>query len=109
MTSMGRLLAALGVEDTRQLCERLGGTCIYIPIVPNKALLLAVGRQAAARLCDAMAGEYLRLPSRLAQERRRRREAIRYDLRRGLPVAETAIRNGVSDRYVRALRACEDV
>lgn len=106
-----RLTSIIGVAATTMLCERLGGISIYIPVAPvdSSRLVLAIGHGPAARLCDALAGEVLRLPSRLSQDRVRRREAIRYDLRRGLPPGEVAIRHGVTDSHVRAIRAAKEL
>lgn len=108
--STARLASLIGAAAYTTLCERLGGTCIYIPTVPasGSRLVLAIGHGPTAKLCDALAGEVLRLPSRLSQDRTRRREAIIYDLRRGLPPSEIAIRHGVTDSHVRAIRASQE-
>lgn len=98
--------AIIGETATRTLCERLGGTSVYVPSYPSSGtiLTLAIGHAAAARLCDAFAGEYLHLPSRLATESARRRAEVLYDLRRGLSSAEIARRHGLSARHVRNIR-----
>jgi hypothetical protein len=104
------LRAIIGEAATDTLCERLGGTRIYIPIVPTASsrLVLAVGHGPAARLCDAMPGTTLRLPSRSSQASQARREAILYDLRRGQPIHEIANRHGVTDSHVWAIRAAQE-
>lgn len=103
------LTALIGATAAATLIERLGGTVIYIPAIPiaHSRLVLAIGHGPAARLCNALSGSVLRLPSRLSQERARRRAAILYDLRRGLTLCEVATRHGVTDKHVRALRAQE--
>lgn len=100
----------IGDEAARTLCERLGGTLVYIPVCPGAAspLVLAIGHTAAARLADALGGTALRVPSRLSIERQRRRAAILYDLRRGLPPGEVATRHGVTDSHVRAIRGAQE-
>lgn len=105
-----RIAALIGESAAAILCERLGGTSIYIPAYPSAGtrLVLAIGHAAAARICDAMAGEYLRLPSRLSLDRARRREAILYDLRRGLSPNEVAIRHGITDSHVRSIRSSQE-
>lgn len=100
------LQGVIGATAVAQLYERLAGTTVYIPAIPSAAsrLVLAIGHGPAARLCDALAGCVLCLPSRTSQERARRRDAVLYDLRRGLTVQEVATRHGITDRHVRTLR-----
>ena len=100
------LRAIIGESATRTLCDRLGGTSVYVPAYPTAGtiLALAIGHAAAARLCDAYAGEYLNLPSRQAIDSARRRSEVLYDLRRGLSSAEVARRHGISARHVRNIR-----
>lgn len=104
------LCTIIGVQAAETLCERLGGTRVYIPVAPvaGSRLVLAIGHGPVARLCDAMPGEVMRLPSRLSQDRRARREAILYDLRRGQPVNEIASRHGVTDSHVWAIKAIQE-
>ena len=104
------LRAIIGEAATRTLCDRLGGTRVYIPVTPaaGSRLVLAIGHGPVARLCAAMPGEVLRLPSRTSQDRRARREAILYDLRRGQPIHEIANRHGVTDSHVWAIRATQE-
>ena len=104
------LRAIIGESAAEILCDRLGGTRVYIPCVPTAGsrLVLAIGHGPVARLCDAMPGEVLRLPSRTSQDRRARREAILYDLRRGQPIHEIANRHGVTDSHVWAIRATQE-
>lgn len=107
--TLDTLTDLIGAVAAVTLIERLGGTVVYIPAIPiaQSRLVLAIGHGPAARLCDVLSGSVLRLPSRLSQERARRRAAILYDLRRGLPPVEVATRHGVTDSHVRALRAQE--
>jgi hypothetical protein len=109
-TALDTLAELIGPAATAALAERLGGTMIYIPTIPapGSRLVLAIGHGAAARLCDAMPGSVVRVPSRTSQERVKRRAAIAYDLRRGLSVGEVATRHGVTDKHVRALRAQQE-
>lgn len=109
-TAFEALVEVIGAAPASDLAERLSGTVVYIPAIPapGSRLVLAIGHGAAARLCDAMPGAVVRVPSRTSQERAKRRAAIAYDLRRGLSVGEIASRHGVSDKHVRALRAQQD-
>lgn len=97
---------ALGDLLAHTLAERLGGAPVYVPACPsrNSPLVLALGHAAAARLCDAFAGQYLSLPSRHALAAKQRYEAIAYDLRRGLSVSDVARRHGVTARHIRNIK-----
>lgn len=109
--TLDMLTELIGATNAAILIERLGGTVIYIPSAPvaKSRLVLAIGHDAATQLCRALSGTALRLPSRLSQERARRRAAILYDLSRGLAQCEVAARHGVSDRHVRAVRVLESM
>lgn len=100
------LRAIIGDAATDTLCERLGGTRVYVPAIPTAGsrLVLAIGHGPVARLCDAMAGDSLHIPSRLSADRVRRRSAVRYDLARGLSPSEVATRHGLTVQHVRTLR-----
>lgn len=104
-----RVAAVIGEPAALILAERLGGSPLYIPQHPARGspLVLAIGHGPAARLCDAFPSQSVQLPSRSALDAGRRREAVRYDLRRGLPAAEIARRHGLTVRHVRRLRAEE--
>jgi hypothetical protein len=104
--ALSRLVHLIGEASVAVLCERLGGTRVYVPACPSSAsrLVLAIGHAPAARLCDAMPGTYLDVPSRLSLDRSRRRAAVRYDLARGLSPAEVAARHGLTTQHVRTLR-----
>lgn len=99
----------IGERAAVALVERLGGAPIYVPEVPiaGSPLVLAIGHGPAARLCDHYAGRLLDLPSRSVLDTYRRREEVRYDLRRGLSASEVARRHGLTARHVRRIRAEE--
>lgn len=103
---MDEIIEIIGEVAFELLCERLGGTLLYIPKdpVPNSRLTLAIGHAAATKLCRSLAGQTLYLPSRLSLARRRRREEVLYDLRRGLSTSEIAIRHGISAQHIRNIR-----
>jgi DNA-binding NarL/FixJ family response regulator len=100
------LVDLLGEATAALLVERLGGAPVYVPACPSHGspLVLALGHAAAARLCDACAGQTLELPSRHAAAARARRRQVLYDLARGLSAVEVARRHGLSVRHVRNLR-----
>ena len=101
----------LGETTAALLVERLGGTPVYVPACPSHGspLVLALGHAAAARLCDACAGQTMELPSRSAAAARARRRQVVYDLARGLSAAEVARRHGLSVRHVRNIRHDQDI
>lgn len=103
---MDEITAIIGEAAYELLCERLGGTLLYIPRSPvsNARLTLAIGHAAATKLCRSLAGQTLYLPSRLSLASRRRREEVLYDLRRGLSTSEIAIRHGISAQHIRNIR-----
>lgn len=98
--------AIIGEHAALILCERLGGVQVYVPQCPSSGspLVLAIGHGPAARLCDAMAGQYLYLPSRQVTTRARRQQDVIYDLRRGMSVREIAMKHGITTRWVRVIR-----
>lgn len=100
------IAAVIGADAAALLIERLGGIPIYIPAYPSSGspLVLAIGHAAAARLCDAYAGQTFDLPSRSAIAAKTRRRHILYDLARGIPVAEIALRHGLTASHVYAIR-----
>lgn len=104
---LARLAEIIGAEAALTLCERLAGTILYVPAspLPNSRLTLAIGPRAAQALCALYTGCVLRLPSRTALTRARQRGAILAELRQGRPVRDIAVRYGVTDTHVRALRA----
>lgn len=104
--TLPELRALIGDTATDTLCERLGGTTVYVSAIPatGSRLVLAIGRAAAVKICNAMSGEYLDIPSRLVRERDRRRAAVIYDLARGLSPPEVAVRHGLTVRHIRNIR-----
>lgn len=103
---MNEIIEIIGETAYELLCDRLGGTSLYVPRVPGAGsrLVLAIGHASALALCRASAGQTFYLPSRLSLARRRRREEVLYDLRRGLSTNEIAIRHGISTQHIRNIR-----
>ena len=106
MKTMEEIIEIIGETAAELLCDRLGGTSLYIPKVPGAGsrLVLAIGHASALALCQASAGQTFYLPSRLSLARRRLRSAVLYDLKRGLSTNEIAIRNGISTQHIRNIR-----
>lgn len=57
-------MAILGREGFVMLCQELGGTRVYIPYVPrdDNDIVGAIGREAAEKLCRALAPATIRVP-----------------------------------------------
>jgi len=96
----------IGEDLAKKLYERIGGTSIYIPGTPAKSsqLVLAIGRPAVVKLCNALPAQYFYLKSKESERTTKRLDLIKFDLSRGISVRECALRHGLSEQYIRKIR-----
>ncbi len=95
-----QVAAVIGSGDAAKLCDRLGGTCIYVPasVGTNHPITLAIGAAAAKLLCEHFTGEQLQLPKAWHRKRRVLELAAQQDPK--LTLAEIALATDYSQRHV---------
>jgi hypothetical protein len=101
-----RLAQCVGEAAARELCERLGGTSVYVGVSPrsDSRLTLAIGHEAAHRLASTYGGESILIPSREALRTHDRRAAVLQALATGQTPADIAVTHGLTERHVRRIR-----
>lgn len=94
--------AVIGSGPTAKLCDRFGGTSLYIPrsAANNHEITLVIGPDLTAVLCERFAGENLQLPK--AYHRRQRAIAL---LKEGkLSIKAIALATDYSERHVHNIK-----
>ena len=92
---------------TREFCQRLGGTRIYVPaaIGANHPIAVAIGMAAAARLASHFGGFTLDLPKAFL----RRQRVLELRRTTSMTAAEIARATDYSERHVFEILANERV
>jgi len=101
---------AIGLPATLALVEHAGGVRIYVPerLSDDHRLVEWLGRDAAAMLSDAYAGEELVVPRCAEALRRVRNRQIRRERSEGARPAELALRYRLTERQVFTILARDD-
>ncbi|QUM72203.1 hypothetical protein [Sphingopyxis granuli] len=88
----------IGSADAARLCDKLGGTHLYIPASPgpNHPLVIAIGPKAAQLMADRFTSETLQLPK--AYHRRRLVLQLAEDPK--LTLRDIALATDYSERHV---------
>lgn len=92
------IAAAIGSEDARRLCARLGGTQLYVPasVGHNHPIAAAIGPKAAKLLCAHFVGNMLPLP----KAHHRKARVIALAAAGGMTIREIALATDYTDRHV---------
>jgi hypothetical protein len=104
-TNIDLILAALGKDATMLLVERCGGQHHRIPKKPPVWLVEAIGRDAAAQLCQLYGDTFLRIPMAKAWKRQERDRDIRadFDPPKNLTVHQLVRKYELCDSTIRAI------
>jgi hypothetical protein len=88
----------IGSADARRLCNKLGGTHLYVPAAPgpNHPLVIAIGPGPAKLMAEHFTGDTLQLPK--AHHRRRRVLELAADP--NLSLRDIALATDYSQRHV---------
>lgn len=99
---LDEVVGVIGQKAANELTERLGGIPINIPHSPdmNSMVVLAIGKDAAIKLCAAFGGTRLQLPSKASLAARSRKRAIEADIRSGMSHRDIAQQHGVTLQWV---------
>ncbi len=94
-----QVAAVIGSGDAVRLCERLGGTPLYVPasVGVNHPISIAIGAAAAKLLCEHFKGEQLQLPKAWHRKRRVMELAAQEPK---LTLAEIALATDYTQRHV---------
>ncbi len=97
--------AVIGSEDARRLCDRLGGTQLYVPAAAghNHPITAAIGAKAAKLLCEHFVGSILTLP----KAHHRRQRVIELAARGDMTLGEIALATDYHQRQVSRILADE--
>lgn len=88
----------LGEESFVRFCQAFGGTRVYVPLKVKRGgdIVRAIGEEAARRLVDARAAEWIRVP--LA-----RRDRALFYYSRNMSQADIALKLGITENGVQKL------
>lgn len=108
--TLSEVVAAIGMERTLALVERLGGVRVYVPekMVPDHQLVRVVGHHAAYQLAERFGGEPLVLPRCAEALRGVRNSRIRSEREGGATPAQLALRFALTERQVYAILAAAE-
>jgi hypothetical protein len=94
--------AVIGSGPTAKLCDRFGGTSLYVPRVAanNHEITLVIGAELAKAFCDRFAGENLLLPKAF-----HRKQRVVELLKEGkLSIKAIALATDYSERHVHNIK-----
>jgi len=94
--------AVIGSGPTAKLCDRFGGTSLYIPrsAANNHEITLVIGPDLTAVLCERFAGENLQLPKAFHRKQR----AIELLKEGKLSIKAIALATDYSERHVHNIK-----
>lgn len=99
-----QVAAVIGSGDALKLCNRFGGTALYIPhsVDERHAIAIAIGIDAAKLLSANFTGETLALPnvSRRREMLVRRRRVLELAARGDMTAKDIALATGYTERHV---------
>lgn len=104
-STFSEIAEVIGDAAARTLCEKLGGTTIYVPamIGPNHPLGVALGMKSAKIFADHFKGAHLQLP----KAHLRRQRVIELKRTTDMTIREIALATDYTERHVYDILAGE--
>lgn len=101
----------IGNAAMERLCAEFGGTTVHVSrsAACAERLRVVIGEAATAKVVRHYAGTRIEVPSGKARKVQSLRAAVRSERAAGATVRGTALRHGISERYVRMLCASDKV
>ncbi len=92
------IVEVIGDADARLLCDRLGGTTLYVPahIAASHPICQVIGARAAKQLSEHFRGSHLQLPKAY----HRRQKVLELRATTDMTVKEIALATDYTERHV---------